>query len=107
MGKIETSYQIHGYLVGEIWVPCEECEKTLSYKFVRKEATRPNPWTDARDSLREALLAATNDHDFRSCRAEGWLQVTRTRRTGTGIHRHERFVDLAKFPSIADMVVAA
>ncbi len=68
MGKIETNYQINGYLVGMIWMPCEECQKTLSYKFVREEADRPNPWTDARETLREAMLAATYDHDFRACR---------------------------------------
>lgn len=102
---METTYEIRGYIVGDIWMPCTECYKPIKLMFVRDEADRPNPWVDAYETLRDALLKITNDGDFRSCQvADATLWITRTEHTQTGTRTHTRVRKLSNFPSIADMV---
>jgi hypothetical protein len=99
---MHTQITITGYLVGDIWMPAIECWKRLDYDLTREEARFTEPGT-----LRDHILAATNDSDFQSCSiAHGELTVTRTtvsldnhtRRT----KRVTRSWPLEHFPSIRD-----
>ena len=102
---MRTEYTIYGYLVGTIWMPATECYRELEYTFVRHEDERKNSWQDAKKDLREAMLHITNDGDFQSCAvADGVLCVRRVNEGQGRRSTRERTYDLARFPSVADMV---
>lgn len=95
----DTQFSVQGYVVGTIWMPAQECYKPVSYSFTRNGDKRNNHAT-----LRDALLAVTNDGDFQSCKmADGVLIARRVTEGATRITR-EKVFPLSAFPSIADMV---
>ena len=99
---MRTTYELHGYLTGTLWQGCE-AYKNLNLKFVRNETDRPSPWIDAHETLRDAMLAATSDGDFQSCKvADGFLRCKTRSRLGYIVH--VRTYELSRFPSVADMV---
>lgn len=102
---MRTTYEIEGRLLGDIWMPSIAAHKHVKYTFIRKEAERSNSWVNAHETLRDALLKVTNDGDFRWCRFDGYLTITRTRYVESGVYSHKRVIDLTKFPSIEDMVI--
>ena len=65
--------ELRGYLVGAIWWPVgAECWKDLAYDITREDARFSEPGT-----LRDHVLAATNDGDFQGCTiAQGELIAT-------------------------------
>ena len=90
---------ICGYLVGNIWMSNAECSKPFNYDVTR-EAKR---YVGGKPTLRDHVLAATNDGDFQSCLiAAGGLIATVTKRTKTGSIKRTRCFDLSQFHSIAD-----
>jgi hypothetical protein len=90
-----TDISLRGFLVGPIWWPMgAECSKPLSYSITREDERFTEPGT-----LREHVLAATNDGDFHGATiAHGELVVT--------VHRDRRKIvrsfPLDRFLSIAD-----
>lgn len=61
-------YVLRGDLVGHIWMPNAFATKPVEYRFRRPEnPDSPFRERDEHDTLRDALLAVTNDGDFRSC----------------------------------------
>lgn len=102
---MRTEFTISGYIVGKIWMPATECWKDLNYTFVRHENERKNPWQDAQETLRDAMLHVTNDGDFQSCSvSHGVLTVTRRECSAGRQVTFERMFPLDHFPSVADMV---
>jgi hypothetical protein len=96
--QTETRMTIRGYLVGAIWMPNTECYKPLAYDLTREDARFTEPGT-----LRDHVLAATNDGDFQSCAiADGFLIVERVRHTSTGYVKRSRTFELSRFPSVSD-----
>ena len=96
-------YRISGYLVGTIWMPRVECWKDVNFIFQREHTTEP--FKRVCDDLRDAMLQITNDGDFQSCAvAGGILRVINVRQRGQGRVIREKVYDLARFPSVADMV---
>lgn len=101
----DLQISIRGYVVGPIWWPSgAECFKPLSYNLTRENARFTEP-----GSLRDHVLAATNDGDFQSCTiACGELVVKRTSYTTDAQQRITRkrcvtrIFPLSRFPSIAD-----
>lgn len=99
-GARTSQISITGYLVGNIWMPGAECWKHLNYDVTAKSWN----WGE-KGSLRDHVLAATNDGDFQSCNiACGELVITHTDDTGPTRRRWTRVFDLKMFPSIADCV---
>lgn len=92
---------IYGYLVGPIWWPINtECSKPLEYDATEEDSRSTEPL-----SLREHVLRATNDGDFQFCKiADGFLEVSVSRQSKTGIFKHSRTFPLSLFPSIADLL---
>jgi hypothetical protein len=90
---------LRGYLVGHIWQPgLGECFKPLSYDITREDHRFTEPGT-----LRDHILAATNDGDFQSCSlAAAELVATRTERKEGRTVTVERRWPLECFKSIAD-----
>jgi hypothetical protein len=102
---MRIEYTISGYLVGQIWMPATECWKDVNYTFVRHEEDRANPWQDAREDLREAMLHVTNDGDFQSCGVSHGVLTARILKQGAGRrYVHEHSWPLDQFPSVCDMV---
>ena len=90
------SISLSGYLVGPIWWPSEECYKRFDYNLTDEESRWSEPGT-----LRDHVLAITNDGDFQHCEiADGILEIT-TYKTN---RRRSRIFDLSMFPSIADCI---
>jgi hypothetical protein len=94
------SITISGYLVGSIWMPAVECFKHVVYDATDRQARSVGKMT-----LRDHLLAMTNDRDFQSCNVAGG-ELTLTAFKGNGHKWTHRSVSypLDKFPSIADMI---
>ena len=91
---VTTTVRLRGYLVGNIWMPNCECFKELSYSLDDQSSR----WSE-RGTLRDHVLAATNDGDFQSCNiAHGELVITRTK----GRRKVTRSFPLSMFPSVAD-----
>jgi hypothetical protein len=90
-----TDVRITGFVVGPIWWPVGvECYKPLNYSITREDARFSAPGT-----LRDHVLAATNDGDFQHCTiAQGRLVVTRL----IGSRRVTRGWPLDYFPSVRD-----
>jgi hypothetical protein len=91
--------ELRGCLVGSIWWPTgAECWKELSYNITREDGRYSEPV-----SLREHVLAATNDGDFQSCSiACGELIATRvTVKDGRRV-TVMRSWPLERFGSVAD-----
>lgn len=89
--------KLRGYLVGNIWMPNAECFKPLDYSITR-EAIRMEDAT-----LRDHVLAATNDGDFQSCViAAGELVATRREHRDGRTVTVERRWSLDCFKSILD-----
>ena len=86
---------ISGFLVGPIWWPSgSECFKPFRHDVADKESR----WSD-KGTLRDHILAITQDGDFQNCAiAQGEIVATRTngRRTVT------RSFPLDQFPSVRD-----
>lgn len=89
-----------GYIVGQIWWPAgTECWKDLHFDCT-DYAKRCTP----RATLRDCVLAATNDGDFQGCDiAQGEL-VLETRKAGPDgrMTTRRKSYPLSRFPSIAD-----
>jgi hypothetical protein len=99
MTHLEIS--IHGYLVGQIWMPVTECYKPLSYN-ITNESKRI---TGGKVTLRDHVLRATNDGDFQfAAIADGFLRATYRKQLGSRMVTVERDFDLSMFPSISDCV---
>jgi hypothetical protein len=89
-----TDISLRGFIVGTIWMPAVECYKPLNYSITREQARWSDPGT-----LREHVLAATNDGDFQSATlAHGKIVIERR----TGNRRVIRAFPLSHFPSVAD-----
>lgn len=99
---ITFRHTLRGYLVGNIWMPNVECWKHLAYDLTSEDARFTSPGT-----LRDHVLRATNDSDFRSCDiAEGELVTVATIRKPDGrVYRRERRTPLERCSSVADMVL--
>ncbi len=92
------SLSITGYLVGNIWMPNAECFKDLNYNVTREQAR-----TTGKMTLRDHVLRATADGDFRSCAiAQGELIVTKYLRRNDRTICETRAIPLSRFPSISD-----
>lgn len=102
---MRTEYTISGFLVGPIWMPATECWKDLHYTFVRADKDRASPWQDARDDLRDAVSAVTNDGDFQYCKIAHGILIVNIIDEKRRIKRW-RNIPLSEFPSVADMVMA-
>ena len=94
---MRTEIRITGYVVGPIWWPVgEECYKAFTYNVTNEKKRWSEPGT-----LREHVLAITNDGDFQGCEiADGTLEVTIYKPNRS----RSRTFDLTLFPSIADCV---
>ena len=100
--NVQTTFHLTGYLVGDIWMPQAECYRPLSYNLTRESARFTSPGT-----LRDHVLAATSDGDFRSAQiADGYLVCERvyTTRGSNGRVTRTRAWPLSRFPSIADCI---
>lgn len=87
---------ITGYLVGNIWMPNAECWKSLNY-----DATAKSWQWGEKGTLRDHVLAATNDGDFQSCViAQGEVVITHRK----GSRKTSRSFPLTMFKSISDCV---
>ena len=94
------SFSIHGYLVGNTWMPATECYKPLNYDFAPQEKLWSEPGT-----LRDHVLAATDDGDFCGAKIANGVLVARVKRyVGSTIITRTRYFALDKFLSIADMI---
>jgi hypothetical protein len=92
-----TTLELRGYLVGHIWMPNVECWKDLSYNITREDSQQ--------GTLRDHVLRATNDGDFRSCViAGGELVATRREQREGRTVTIERRWPLDCFKSIRDML---
>lgn len=86
---------IRGFIVGPIWWPAgEEYYKPLSYSITNEGARWSEPGT-----LRQHVLAATNDGDFQNATL-ACAELVIERRTGN--RRVIRTFPLSRFPSVAD-----
>jgi hypothetical protein len=95
-----TDISIHGFLVGDIWMPMTECWKDLFYNITSEDERWSEPGT-----LREHVCRATNDGDFRSAAiAQGELVVTIRREAPQGTLTRSRSFPLSMFPSVRDML---
>lgn len=95
-----TTMKLSGFLVGEIWEPEVECFKQLDYDLYAQQSR-----TVGKMTLRDHLLAATNDGDFMWCVvADGRLDISRTWYRDGRHHNVSRSIPLIAFPSIADML---
>jgi hypothetical protein len=95
-----TTMKLSGVLVGYIWQPGVECWKELDYSITEQQAR-----TFGKMTLRDHLLSATNDGDFRSCViADGRLDIKRTWYRDGRHYSVSRSIPLTLFPSIADML---
>lgn len=66
--KTARQYILRADLVGYAWMPGILAAKPVEYRFRRPEnPDSPFRKRDEHDTLRDALLAVTNDGDFRSC----------------------------------------
>jgi hypothetical protein len=90
-----TNISLRGFIVGPIWWPAgAECYKPLSYSITDERVRWSEPGT-----LRDHVLAATNDGDFQSATlAQAELVVERR----AGNRRVIRSFPLSHFPSVAD-----
>ena len=99
---ITFHHEIRGYLVGEIWMPCTEAWKPLAYDLTSEDSRFTSPGT-----LRDHVLRATNDGDFRGADiADGVLITVATIRKGERLYRRERITPLDRCKSVSDMVRA-
>lgn len=82
--KTNRQYILRADLVGHIWMPNVFAAKPVEYRFRRPENPEsPFRKRDEHDTLRDALLAVTNDGDFRSCAlANATIEVQDNRRGG-------------------------
>lgn len=98
---IEFEHRISGYLVGNIWMPNVEAWKTLDYRLSEEDSRFTSPGT-----LRDHVLRATNDGDFRGCDiADGVLITVATIHKPDGrVYRRERLTPLERCSTVADMV---
>jgi hypothetical protein len=97
---MNANISIRGFVVGPVWWPAGvECFKPLDYDLTREDARFLEPGT-----LRDHILAATNDGDFQHCTiAQGELIIETTRRDkASAIVKRIRSWPLDRFPSIAD-----
>lgn len=98
----ETTFVIRGFLVGYIWQPGAECWKDLAFRFEHDKAGITK--SAGYNSLRDALCAATNDGDFRTCAvAQGELVIHRTTYTATSRTIRSRAFPLSMFRGIEDL----
>ena len=104
---MQTEIKIHGYVVGEIWMPQVECWKSLDFNATDYEARCINGGRRGKLTLREMVDSALMQEggDFRHCAiADGFLTVEMRRRSGSGTQTiRRRHFPLEMFPSIADM----
>ncbi len=86
---------ISGFVVGPIWWPVgQECYKPFTYNVTREDESSTEP-----SSLRDHVLAITNDGDFQYCKiADGFLEITIRKPNRS----RSRVFELDIFPSIAD-----
>ena len=92
---------IRGFLVGPIWWPAG----TESFKPITYDLTGEDSRFASRGTLRDHLLAITNDGDFQHCHiACGELTIEVRRSSGGTIYSKVRTWPLGHFPSIADCV---
>lgn len=90
-----TNISLRGYIVGPIWWPVGmECYKPLSYSLTRKNKLWSEPGT-----LRDHVLAAVNDGDFRSATLAHAALVIERRKGNRVV---TRAFPLSHFPSVAD-----
>lgn len=88
-----TNISLRGYIVGTIWMPAVECYKPLDYCISDQRR-----WSEL-GTLRDHVLAATNDGDFQSATlAHAEIVIERQ----TGNRRVIRSFPLSRFPSVAD-----
>lgn len=99
----QAQISIQGYLVGDTWMPNCEAYKPLNYDVTR-EARRH---VGSKATLRDHILAATNDGDFQGAEiAWGELVVRTHKRRGDTYITRTRVWPLDKFQSVADCIRA-
>ena len=101
-----TKITIDGYLVGPIWWPIgAECWKDLAFDATNHESRCVNgDGSPAKLTLREMVLAASQDGDFRGCDiAHGFVTIERSGPLNTS---RKRSFPLTMFPSVADCIKA-
>ena len=100
---LQTHATIHGQIQGTIWMPTYTCTKDFTVSeddFRYSDGSRP--------TLRDMVLKATNDGDFRSAAVSfGHLTIEaiQPRKDGLGQVSRKRHFDLRMFPSVADSIV--
>lgn len=101
MATITFEHRLAGYVVGPIWSGAEAW-KLLAYNITDEDRRFGQP-----GSLRDHVLAATNDGDFVSCKlADCELITLATINRGGRAYRRSHVVSLGDCPSVSDMVLA-
>lgn len=101
--KIFTHVSISGIIAGDIWMPCVTCTKPFTVgeqDFRYSDGSRP--------SIRDMVLQATNDGDFRGASIlDATVVFERISMDSPTKIIRERSMDIRLFPSVADCVIAA
>ena len=99
--RAALSFALVGQVQGRIWQGLE-CVKEINVRFAKSEARCT--MQDEYATLRDAVLAVTNDGDFQSCHLspDTQLRVVVSKPNGSRV----RYIPVTMFPAIADCVAA-